>query len=315
MTVRIARILARNRLSYLALVLTCVTSITSFAKGATTKITIENPGFASPIEITDPNVAKNFQVFAGPGTHVFGGPATGGNESRSFIMDWTTGGIKPPVGLESYRVSFHLAEYPHPYVVTYAFDRSNEQGYVYLPGKGDEDYRNVSIIFRHVEGQWFRALSTWNDIARPLIEAKLLVGAAQRESSSTPDPLLSGIWNGWNPTPRDALPQGWPISLHTGVPTTFLIFSDGKKFGGKAIVDNHPGYGDLIDGQIDGDNLSFTVVAHARVNDQPVDYTIYYTGKIHGDDMDLVMRWPSSYGPNPKPSFELKMKAKKFHHD
>lgn len=38
------------------------------AKGATTKITITGAGLQSPIEISDPDVLKNFSVWSGPGT-------------------------------------------------------------------------------------------------------------------------------------------------------------------------------------------------------------------------------------------------------
>jgi hypothetical protein len=106
----------------------------------------------------------------------------------------------------------------------------------------------------------------------------------------------------------------WPLGLHTSVPTTFLIYTDGKTFVGKAIVDTYPGYGDLKDGIIDGNNISFTVIAYALVNFKLVDETIYYTGTVNGDEMDLVMRWPLNAGPDRHPVLQLNMKAKKFRH-
>ena len=118
----------------------------------------------------------------------------------------------------------------------------------------------------------------------------------------------SEIWNAWNLTPRNELPQsGWPIGLHTDVPTTFLIYTDSKTFGGTAIVDACPGYGDLKNGKIDGENISFTVIARM---DPFANQTIYYSGKIKDNEMDLIMRWEN--GPQP---LELKMKARKFQHE
>jgi len=160
----------KSRVSYLVfgVLLISFASFPSFAKGPTRKITIENPRFPKPIEITDPATTTNFQVFAGPGTST--------NEAQSLIIDWATGAVTPPSGLESYRVSFYLPGYVHPYVVLYAFDHSNKQGYVYLPGKKDEWYRtNISIVTRRVEGNWFRALVRWEDVARPMIEKQLTI--------------------------------------------------------------------------------------------------------------------------------------------
>jgi hypothetical protein len=125
------------------------------------------------------------------------------------------------------------------------------------------------------------------------------------------------IWNAWNTTPPEQLPQSdWPLGLHTGVPTTFLIYTDGRTFGGRAIVDIYPGYGELRDGKIDGNNLSFTVTAHPIVNGQRVDQTIYYTGTINGDEMQLVMTYvvrPSD--PDRSRQLNIMMKAKRFRQD
>src|SRR5262249_18097830 len=89
------------------------------------------------------------------------------------------------------------------------------------------------------------------------------------------------IWNAWNTTPPDQMLKGdWPKPLHTDVPTTLLLYGDGSVFGGRAIVDSYPGLGDVRNGRIDGDNISFTVIAHAVVNNQIKDKTITYSGKI-----------------------------------
>src|SRR5262249_10812395 len=105
------------------------------------------------------------------------------------------------------------------------------------------------------------------------------------------------IWNAWNTTPQDQLTKSaWPLGMHTSVPTTLLLYRNGDTFGGRAIVDTYPGFGDVMDGRIDDNNISFTVIAHPVVNNQIVDRTIYYNGKINGDQMDLTMRWPMNSG-------------------
>jgi hypothetical protein len=133
---------------------------------------------------------------------------------------------------------------------------------------------------------------------------------AQEQRLQTATENLSGIWNAWNPTPFELSQANWPIPLHTDVPATFLLFTDGKRFGGKAIVDNCPGFAEVTDGKIDGGNVSFTVIARAAANNQTSGETIYFTGKINGDEMDLVMRWPLGHS-----TFQLKMKARRFRHD
>ena len=136
--------------------------------------------------------------------------------------------------------------------------------------------------------------------------------AAQQQSSAI---FTSETWNATNTTPRDAMPKGdWPKGLHLEVATTFVIYTDGKTFEGKAVLDTFPGEGVLKDGKIDGDNVSFTVITHPNINYQPVEETIYYSGKINGDEMDLVMRWRLAHSPK-HPLLQLTMKAKKVRHD
>ena len=135
------------------------------AKGKTVKITIKGTDLKIPIQISDPKILENFQVWTGPGTSTA--------DRQSFIIDWSQGPVrKPPESLRRYQVSFHTVPNDQiVYVVYYAFSPGAEQGYVYLPGESDEwAGLNVGSIWRGVEGKWFRAWSTWERVARPLIE-------------------------------------------------------------------------------------------------------------------------------------------------
>ncbi len=143
------------------------------AKGRTTRIVIEGPELSKPIEIMDPKTLANFNVWTGPGTFSTQQPGLK-VDAASFIIDWYQGSIaEAPKGLHKYQVSFYSEEQSNRpiYVVFYAVTRTSEPGYVYLPGKGEEWWRlNVTSIMRGVEGKWFHAWSTWENIARPLIE-------------------------------------------------------------------------------------------------------------------------------------------------
>jgi hypothetical protein len=142
------------------------------AKGKTVKIVIEGADLPKPIDIADPKVLPNFNVWAGPGTSSTS-PSFNAN-APSFIIDWSQGPVtQVPQVLQKYRVSFYV-NYQNDeriaYVVFYAYDPATRDGYVYLPGKSDQNYRlNVGTIFRGVEGNWFHAWSAWENIARPLI--------------------------------------------------------------------------------------------------------------------------------------------------
>ena len=146
-----------------------------FAKGITTRITITGAGLQSPVEISDPEVLKNFNVWSGPGTFAQGVEGTEG-----FIVDWTSGAVaNRPNGLRTFELSFYVRYANRPfteqmdrlaYVVSYAIDPATGQGYVYLPGKADEPYRlNTKAIYRGREGNWFRANAAWQTAFRNVV--------------------------------------------------------------------------------------------------------------------------------------------------
>ncbi len=145
------------------------------AKGSTTKVRITGAKLQTPVEISDPEILKNFHVWAGPGTGVNGVEGTDG-----FIIDWALGAVGDrPRGLDAYEVSFYVKYANRPaneqkdelaYVVSYEADPSTGRSYVYLPGKADGWYRlNTKAIFRGREGNWFRATAAWQSAVEPII--------------------------------------------------------------------------------------------------------------------------------------------------
>ncbi|MGA9508241.1 MAG: hypothetical protein WBV55_06285 [Candidatus Sulfotelmatobacter sp.] len=142
------------------------------AKSPTVKIVIRGADLTSPIQIKDAKVVANFQVMSGKGTYA-NAPRL---EEPSFIIDWSQGPTtEPPKALPRYEVLFY-SDQPKErlvYAVSYAFDAVTSKGYVYFPGKKDENYAlNVRTIFRRVEGKWFHSWGRWDSVAQQLIQSR-----------------------------------------------------------------------------------------------------------------------------------------------
>jgi len=147
------------------------------AKGITVMITIEGGGLTAPIYVRDPAV-EQFHVWAGPGTRMNGIEGTEG-----FIIDWSSS-VSPELlaTLQRYQLSFYVKQWNTfaqtysgenlSYIVSYAYDATSGQGYVYLPGPRDVEHRfNTSAIYRgpRWEGRWFRATPAWQTLVAPLL--------------------------------------------------------------------------------------------------------------------------------------------------
>jgi hypothetical protein len=143
------------------------------AKGRTVKIRIQGADLKAPIEIVDQKILASFQVWSGLGTSSTDQKLH--TTEPSFIIDWSRGTASaPPKELPRYELSFY-ADFPNNpvvYVVSYVFDPTSGRGYVYLPGRGENNYRlNVGSIIRGGEGNWFYSWRQWDDTARPVIHS------------------------------------------------------------------------------------------------------------------------------------------------
>jgi hypothetical protein len=145
------------------------------AKGETVKIAIAGGDLSEPITLTDAEVLRPFNVWAGPGT---GGTVNGVSwrSTEGFIIEWTAGTVSErPKDLPRYEVSFYMNvsnrfDSGPTYIVFYENDRATGNGYVYLPGRDDPQYRrNVFAIIRHIEGNWFHASRAWQSAVTPLL--------------------------------------------------------------------------------------------------------------------------------------------------
>ncbi len=162
--------------------------VTLTAKEKTLKITVSGGNLAIPVEITDPKILDNFNVWTGPGTN--------SNEDEGFIVQWSRGATaEPPSRLSQYVVSFYTepsSERPF-YVVSYCYDSSRQRGYVYFPGFSEKWYsENVGTIFRGVEGDWFLSRPVWDTTVEPLIANASECDARELENPIKPvDPTYS----------------------------------------------------------------------------------------------------------------------------
>jgi hypothetical protein len=123
------------------------------AKGRTLRIVIEGVNLSGPVEITDPKILNNFNVWTGPGVQV----RDQTTYPEGFIIRWHQGMTAEPLKeLPQYQVSFYTTDRQGPsYVVYYRYEPLTKSGYVYLPARTEEWYRlNTSSILHGVEGDW-----------------------------------------------------------------------------------------------------------------------------------------------------------------
>ena len=93
----------RHFAAALTLLATLILPASLSAKGPTLKIIIKGASLTTPIEITDTESLKNFEVWAGAGVLINDVPQTEG-----FIIDWSKGVVaERPNGLQHYEVSFY----------------------------------------------------------------------------------------------------------------------------------------------------------------------------------------------------------------
>jgi hypothetical protein len=162
------------RVALATLALICISG-PSWSKGAITRIVIDPTGPGSSIEITDPNVLATFTIWSGPGVAGWDMAHTTPNPGDpTFLIEWPTGPVSDlPPDLKQYKVTMYVADREAPgnrYEVLYRVNSSVRNGYIYLPGPDDDIGRwNTWLIYREVEGNWFRASQVWEAVVKPLI--------------------------------------------------------------------------------------------------------------------------------------------------
>jgi len=134
----------------LALIISSPLSLSSVAPEikSTTRIIVSAKNLARPIEITDGAVLALSHVFAGNFMNRLAAP--------------------PDASLPRYTVTFDIQTIQGvkeaAYVVVYSVDPITRNGFVYLPGPGEESHRrNISTILREGhDGYWHYASDEWS---------------------------------------------------------------------------------------------------------------------------------------------------------
>ena len=153
------------------LLLVLLLAATAEAKGPVVRIEIRD-GVHAPLVITDGPIVDRFSIWNGPSVRTYD---AGGVENPPThvlevddgrFIDWPAGVVREHgVGLPRFEVSFYV-ETPHnglrEHVVAYEIDLSAGQGYIYPP------LWENTLIWHGVEGDWFRASDSWDELVMPL---------------------------------------------------------------------------------------------------------------------------------------------------
>ena len=149
----------------------------SWAKGETVKIVIHGDSLSSPIEITNPEIVSQFNIWNGPGVSTRGPDGVphppaylDPDKTAGRFIDWPLGiATDLPPKMQRLEVTFFIAGRKTPihdgkYWFAYEIDTENQRGYIYLPR-----WRG-SYISHGVEGNWFYASERWDELMMPTIQ-------------------------------------------------------------------------------------------------------------------------------------------------
>jgi len=134
-----------------------VIALSAFASGftggvgvkETARLTVTGTGLSEPLTVTDPGTLSLSNVFRGA---FFGGPAS-----------------EPDAAWSRFTITFDIQTREgvkvSAYVLLYSRNPKTGEGFIYLPGRGDDAYRlNMSTIWREdLEGKWHRAAAEWSE--------------------------------------------------------------------------------------------------------------------------------------------------------
>ncbi|MFT5141181.1 MAG: hypothetical protein ACI9H8_001699 [Lysobacterales bacterium] len=161
-------------LVFLAAILT-IPSI-GWSKGETIKIKIEGDNLKLPVEIMDPSILSQFNIWNGPGVVTRGPDGVphfpahlDSNETYGRFIDWPRGIVaKRPSELQRFEITFYIGVPQEPnatrkFVFAYEVELSHQRGFIFLP------YWKNDLISHGVELNWFYASKRWDELIMPII--------------------------------------------------------------------------------------------------------------------------------------------------
>ncbi len=153
--------------SFVALATLTILFQTSYApaKGLPDLITITGPGLSQAVEITNPEILKQFSPWGGEFADWNHGTleeahCSGQQYDAHFFMKW-----------EGRHSDYDHGDLPLVYVVRYCRGLAGSSGFIHLPGQGDKFYRlNIFTIYRKgIDGKWLYASKAWDALMERLL--------------------------------------------------------------------------------------------------------------------------------------------------
>ena len=126
----------------------------ALGNAVTVRLDIAGPALSNPIQVTNRDLLDLSNVYAG---QFIGLPA------NRVDADWPRYVVTLVVESRTALPTLALTGIQKRYVMHYALDRQSGEGFVYLPGRGEDGYReNIGIMIReNQDGRWHHASETW----------------------------------------------------------------------------------------------------------------------------------------------------------
>ena len=128
----------------------------------TVRLDVSGPTLSTPLQLTNRDLLDLSNVYAG---QFIGLPA------NRVDADWPRYVVTLVVESRTPLPTLALTGIQKRYVVHYALDRQSGEGFVYLPGRGEDGYReNIGLMIRDdQDGRWHHATETWAALLNPYL--------------------------------------------------------------------------------------------------------------------------------------------------
>ena len=126
----------------------------------TVRLDVSGPTLSTALQLTNRDLLDLSNVYAG---QFIGLPA------NRVDADWPRYVVTLVVEPRTPMPTLALTGIQKRYVMHYALDRKTGDGFVYLPGRGENGYReNIGIMIREdQDGRWHHASETWAALLNP----------------------------------------------------------------------------------------------------------------------------------------------------